>query len=414
LNTSEKSYLDRRLWDTCKAWLPYQSFAYSNDSNSRVHRLALRLARRKNRALRSVFYGIFWPVRSARIAYHATARLSNRSVEPCVPRVRLFFSIWWGMVRHNLSVTSILAYRLWVRGALRHANGFFQHEELVVLLNWLNSGDGASELEDKIQFETSARKAGLPVAEIVATIKNQDIVFRHANGLPEEDLFTKFGGRFGGDGCLHWEFDNTTKTWTNGDGAKDQNGLLVALIAEAPEADILIQRKYENSVFMAQLSSGGLCTLRIVTYRLPDHEPQFFRASLRMPTGGNAVDNFSMGGLGAALDDRGSFLGVSSLAAQGAPIHEHPDTGVSLHKLKLEGWDSAVQLALVAHAKLTNVPTVGWDVALTEEGPILIEANAGWGGNVFQIPASRPLGPEFSEMFLELAETKLLEEGLKI
>ena len=82
--------------------------------------------------------------------------------------------------------------------------------------------------------------------------------------------------------------------------------------------------------------------------------------------------------------------------------------------LKLQGWKASVDLALDAHEKITDLPTVGWDVAQTDEGPILIEANICWGGNVHQIPASWPLGEAFSDIFLVLAQHKMHKEGRQV
>lgn len=299
-------------------------------------------------------------------------------------------------------------------GALRQADDFFQHYELVKLVEWLNSVPEANELQDKIQFEAMARKAGLPAAQIVATIINQSIAFQVPSGFPQQDLFSKANNKYGGEGCQLWRFDRASKTWSNGNGAKNQQELIASLVGESPEASFLIQRSYQNNAFMGKLSSGALCTIRIVTSKLPGEHPKFFRSAVLMPVGGQVVDNFAKGSLAAGIDDTGHLIQATKLADHGAPIDKHPDTGQIIAGLKLEGWEEAVDLALAAHAKITDVPTVGWDVALTPEGTILLEANVGWGGNVLQIPGSRPLGRAFSDMFLTVAEQKLRDEGWQI
>ncbi len=36
------------------------------------------------------------------------------------------------------------------------------------------------------------------------------------------------------------------------------------------------------------------------------------------------------------------------------------------------------------HWKLKDIGTIGWDIAITEEGPIVIEGNDDYNGGVFQ------------------------------
>jgi hypothetical protein len=55
-------------------------------------------------------------------------------------------------------------------------------------------------------------------------------------------------------------------------------------------------------------------------------------------------------------------------------------------------WDDVLALSLCAHSCFSKVATVGWDVAITTEGPKLIEANPGWCVEVVQMAHGKPLG----------------------
>ena len=53
-------------------------------------------------------------------------------------------------------------------------------------------------------------------------------------------------------------------------------------------------------------------------------------------------------------------------------------------------WARAVELCREAHTSFPGHGIIGWDVFLTDAGPILNEANAS-PGHVYQVAAQRPL-----------------------
>ena len=64
---------------------------------------------------------------------------------------------------------------------------------------------------------------------------------------------------------------------------------------------------------------------------------------------------------------------------------EHPKTHFVPKGYKIPMWDDVLQLVKEAAYVVPEVAYVGWDVALTKDGPVLIEGNhcGGCGGNQF-------------------------------
>ena len=54
---------------------------------------------------------------------------------------------------------------------------------------------------------------------------------------------------------------------------------------------------------------------------------------------------------------------------------EHPDSKVSFEGLKVPFFKEAKKLVLDSVEKLPN-KLIGWDVAITKTGPVIVEANA--------------------------------------
>ena len=60
----------------------------------------------------------------------------------------------------------------------------------------------------------------------------------------------------------------------------------------------------------------------------------------------------------------------------------------------IENYDEAVLLALEAHKQFYNVEFIGWDIAMSEHGPCIVEGNDNWEVTLMQA-ADHPLKTEW-------------------
>ena len=105
-----------------------------------------------------------------------------------------------------------------------------------------------------------------------------------------------------------------------------------------------------------------------------------FAAILRVGTKkSGCADNTSAGGIALGIKDDGFLFDKGMLKPQyGTLLSAHPDTGVVLSKFKIPYYEDAVKLVCHAHKFFYNVRSIGWDVAISEKGPIIIEGNDNW------------------------------------
>jgi hypothetical protein len=104
------------------------------------------------------------------------------------------------------------------------------------------------------------------------------------------------------------------------------------------------------------------------------------------------ADNFAAGGLAAPVDLARGTLGLARRRARPfVPVEEHPDSGHPIEGTAVPFWNEALDLAIDAHREFRDMASVGWDVAITESGPVLVEGNAIWGVDSAQITHQRPL-----------------------
>lgn len=121
---------------------------------------------------------------------------------------------------------------------------------------------------------------------------------------------------------------------------------------------------------MASIHPSSVNTVRALTIR-----GKLVSAVLRMGVGGGFVDNGCSGGIFAGLD-----VDTGIVTTKGADLMEHrflkhPTTGIILPGFQVPQWDAVRKTVEEAMTMVPDAVIVGWDVAITEDGPVLIEGN---------------------------------------
>ena len=139
----------------------------------------------------------------------------------------------------------------------------------------------------------------------------------------------------------------------------------------------VLQPRVLNHPSIAAITDTALCTVRVLTLMAPNRPPEYLGAYLKIPTGNSIVDNITdQGGIGCPVDGKTGMLGKGiSADLTSAPFNHHPDTGAEMTGKQLPFWDQVVNLSLKAHGSLSTLPLIGWDIALTPGGPVIVEGN---------------------------------------
>lgn len=138
--------------------------------------------------------------------------------------------------------------------------------------------------------------------------------------------------------------------------------------------DVIEQHAEINKIY-----PNSINTLRIITYIDAKDNFHFLETSMRFGLGGGYVDNVSSGGFEVSTDMPTGTLherGYQELEFGGQVFfHKHPDTGCYFFNFKIPYYKEAHDLCLKLASQLPNRLT-GWDIAITPNGPIIVEANA--------------------------------------
>jgi len=242
------------------------------------------------------------------------------------------------------------------------------------------------ELDDKMVFEQHCREFDLPCIETFLRVEVNGNVrqvtdrsldrARHASSL-----FIKPARGSQGKSAERWDKCGTGYGDTSGTSVSDFDGLLNHLSHQAGAIgrDLLVQEAAVNPSRVRAFGGRALSTVRLVTFRTADGIIQPIHAGTRIACNDDAaVDNYHAGGIYFHVDYRTGLIGKGALGNfsdqpeyfSKAPASDHQLTGKSV-----EGWKQLENLAVNLHEKLTFDTVGGWDVALTDKGPVAVECN---------------------------------------
>ena len=150
----------------------------------------------------------------------------------------------------------------------------------------------------------------------------------------------------------------------------------------------LAQEVVKQHPDMALLHPQSVNSMRIVTVRsVNDGVIRVWPSILRMGTGNNIVDNTSQGGVYAGIDfDTCRLKKWGFYKPQfGLKTDRHPDSNIIFTEFTIPYLKEACEQAKYFHSMLPGMQSVGWDIAIGENGPIFIEGNDNWEINGPQI-----------------------------
>lgn len=249
--------------------------------------------------------------------------------------------------------------------------------------------------EEKAIFYRHVEALGLPAPRLLAIVGRAGGWARDAGvlggaaafaawaeGLPERVVLKPSAGYHGQGVRVLRRRDGLLE---GGGEAATPAGLYEALRTDPVHPLWVLQEHVTNAPEIAALGSPTtLQTVRMVTLVGRDGAVEVIQALLRLAAGGADVDNYRSGTTGNGIVEVGAegLLGpVRTKRPDGCGFRFTPDlpgTGRRVEGAVIPHWDAA--LALVSRAAPHFLParTIGWDVAITGDGPLLIEGNMWW------------------------------------
>lgn len=239
-------------------------------------------------------------------------------------------------------------------------------------------------LDDKLLLSGALSVGGVRTPEILLTVTGGKLMSPSAGELSDEaamrmlkgrDAFIKARTGNGGAGAFRLSADGSVHS---ADGRKLGRGLR-GLLRKIKRSDYLVQELVRQDDRYAAIAPASVNTIRCITLRSRSGAVDIGCASWRMGNGKSVVDNASSGGMFCGVDPKtGRILGPA-LDFSGALHEVHPMSGYLFRGSEVPDIGDIFETAKAGHRVLDTAMAIGWDVAMTPDGPTIIEGNGQWG-----------------------------------
>ena len=145
---------------------------------------------------------------------------------------------------------------------------------------------------------------------------------------------------------------------------------------------------------LMRLSPTGLNTVRIFTQLNDNDEVDLLGCRLRISINSH-VDNMAAGNIAASIDSNNGIVngpGVYSDITKDDEYY-HPVSKIQIVGFQVPFWQQTIDMIRQAAMTIKECRSIGWDIAITENGPELIEGNHDWCKLVWQLPVKQGLKP---------------------
>jgi hypothetical protein len=249
---------------------------------------------------------------------------------------------------------------------------------------------------NKVYFSALCRRNNLPVSRVIAISGGREIHFKAGlTEFPPTDLFIKIKNGRGGRGAEKWSY--VDGMYRDSSGRSFAKAAFTEYVKQRSRLEKrIVQYCLVNHSSLSDLNLGALATARILTVRNETGGIEATHAVLRMPQRrGAPVDNIHAGGIAAPIDLKTGRLGRATdlgLRVTSRWHDHHPETGAPILGRELPHWRAALDLVCRAHDVIGDRVVVGWDVAILEDGPCLVEGNGKPDVDLMQRPHGVGLG----------------------
>ena len=157
---------------------------------------------------------------------------------------------------------------------------------------------------------------------------------------------------------------------------------VVSLSSFLGNEPLIFESIVHQTMQFASFNESSVNTIRFMTTLWPDGSAQTIAAFIKIGRSGRCVDNAGEGGnVDVCVDVETGELRYA-IQYDGwrriKDIDYHPDNGHKLNGVVIQNWLAIKEEVAHFQQAFPFCKAAGWDIAITEEGPVVIEVNDFW------------------------------------
>lgn len=361
---------------------------------------------------RTITQAVVWPFWSL-VKTTRFIRAVGHTVYAGVSPIRSWYHAYRLLMLHNLRLEDQSDITLDASQLITKTRQLMVCRELQAVLGAMHKiAQGWPGIDRKQVFARFCAAHGLPTPEVLSEgAGGRATTLRR---WPAADVFFKPSDQGKGQNVECFRHEPVSGGWRDESGAVvTAEGMAVWAQRKIGDEAWLVQERLQNATSWQPLTTGALATCRVVTVRhQPEGEPRVMVIFARFPVASATVDNLSAGGLGAGVDPQSGVMTLGKIWGGGTALHSvHPVTGATIAGAVMPDGEALCDLALRAHRAAGAWTSIGWDVAMTTRGPVLIEANlqsaACFHQTVIEIGLLKLLRERFGDGYLDVLRPHL-------
>lgn len=257
---------------------------------------------------------------------------------------------------------------------------------------WEKQFDYKALVRDKYLFALMMKGFSLPAPATIGLIYGDNFYIQAENRVVELHEILNYDMNVmlkpvtgnGGIGMHHIIINNGIIS--KGEDKLDVNELKSLL--KKKERYLVQEFVTEQHLEMASLFPGSINTLRVTMARDDNEKIHLLGVMCLMGAGDMIVSNWHYGGVIINVKSNG-YLNEYGYSNSLKRINKHPDTGIVFKDFKVPFYEKVIDICYNAMTCFYGLKTLGWDIAITPEGPIFIEGNDMWGMPAHQMVEER-------------------------
>jgi hypothetical protein len=287
-------------------------------------------------------------------------------------------------------------YELYHQPGTRHARGFLYRWEskagVFALLK--EQRPPASIVSDKLAFATHCEMHGIATVPVIAIARAGEFDWIQPDARMT-DWFVKPVDGKGGKGIERWDRVCEKHFESAAGEIVTEEQLIRRLQERSLKTPCLVQPRVVNHPDLRAINNGALATIRALTCMNEEERPELVGAVFRMAIGNNrVVDNLHAGGIVAGIDIKSGMVGPATNLGDDVKLgwlDRHPDSGAKISGRSLPYWNDLGTFVERAHTAFADRVLIGWDIAATKDGLVVVEANGAPDLDIMQRPFRKGL-----------------------